>query len=67
MYGVFMLMTIFGQLNEQIMPQFVAQRALYEVRERASKMYSWQGVLILMLGPSTFCLLSSQLLYSAIF
>jgi hypothetical protein len=36
-------MALFGQLSEQIMPQFVTQRALYEVRERPSKMYSWPG------------------------
>ncbi|KAF2179586.1 putative ABC transporter [Zopfia rhizophila CBS 207.26] len=44
MYAVFMLMTLFGQLNEQIMPQFVTQRVLYETRERPSKIYSWQEI-----------------------
>jgi ATP-binding cassette subfamily G (WHITE) protein 2 (PDR) len=37
-----MLLTIFGNLVQQIMPHFVTQRALYEVRERPSKTYSWQ-------------------------
>jgi ABC-type multidrug transport system permease subunit len=41
MFSVFMLMTIFGNLVQQIMPHFCAQRALYEVRERPSKTYSW--------------------------
>ncbi|ETN41430.1 uncharacterized protein HMPREF1541_03366 [Cyphellophora europaea CBS 101466] len=46
MFGIFMLMTIFGQLVQQIMPMFVTQRALYEVRERPSKTYSWQSFMI---------------------
>ena len=36
-----MLLTIFGNLVQQIMPHFVTQRSLYEVRERPSKTYSW--------------------------
>ena len=46
MFGIFMLMTIFGQLVQQIMPLFVTQRALYEVRERPSKTYSWKAFMI---------------------
>jgi ABC-type multidrug transport system permease subunit len=42
MFSVFMLMTIFGNLVQQIMPNFVTQRSLYEVRERPSKVYSWK-------------------------
>ena len=41
-----MLMTIFGQLVQQIMPMFVTQRALYEARERPSKTYSWKAFMI---------------------
>lgn len=41
-----MLMTIFGQLVQQIMPLFVTQRSLYEVRERPSKAYSWQAFMM---------------------
>ena len=37
-----MLMTIFGNIVQQTMPHFVVQRALYEVRERPSKTYSWK-------------------------
>ena len=33
---------IFGQIVQQIMPHFVTQRSLYEVRERPSKTYSWK-------------------------
>ena len=42
LFSIFMLMTIFGNLVQQIMPHFVTQRALYESRERPSKTYSWQ-------------------------
>lgn len=45
-----MLLTIFGQLTQQIMPLFVTQRSLYEARERPSKTYSW------------YCWLLSQIL-----
>jgi pleiotropic drug resistance (PDR) family protein len=43
MFSIFMLMTIFGNLVQQIMPHFVTQRSLYEVRERPSKSYSWKA------------------------
>jgi ATP-binding cassette, subfamily G (WHITE), member 2, PDR len=46
MFAIFMLFTIFGQLVQQIMPHFVTQRALYEVRERPSKAYSWKAFMI---------------------
>ncbi|ORY61070.1 putative ABC transporter [Leucosporidium creatinivorum] len=42
MFSLFMLMTIFGNLVQQIMPHFETQRALYEARERPSKTYSWK-------------------------
>ena len=42
MFAIFILLTIFGQLVQQILPQFVTQRALYEVRERPAKTYSWK-------------------------
>ncbi|KAL2006612.1 hypothetical protein VTN00DRAFT_9280 [Thermoascus crustaceus] len=46
MFSIFMLMTIFGNLVQQIMPNFVTQRALYEARERPSKTYSWQAFMM---------------------
>ena len=46
LFAIFMLLTIFGNLVQQIMPHFVTQRALYEVRERPSKTYSWQVFII---------------------
>ncbi|KAL8673294.1 MAG: hypothetical protein Q9168_002292 [Polycauliona sp. 1 TL-2023] len=41
LFAVFMLLTIFSNFCQQIMPHFVTQRALYEARERPSKTYSW--------------------------
>ncbi|KAE8394416.1 ABC-2 type transporter-domain-containing protein [Aspergillus alliaceus] len=41
LYAFYMYLTLFGSLNEQIMPVFVPQRALYEVREQPSRMYQW--------------------------
>ncbi|KAF2675522.1 hypothetical protein BT63DRAFT_450509 [Microthyrium microscopicum] len=46
MFAIFMLFTIFGQLIQQLMPHFVVQRALYEVRERPSKTYSWKAFML---------------------
>ncbi|KAF2014159.1 ABC-transporter [Aaosphaeria arxii CBS 175.79] len=45
-FSVFMLTTIFSTLVQQIMPLFVTQRSLYEVRERPSKAYSWKAFLV---------------------
>jgi ATP-binding cassette subfamily G (WHITE) protein 2 (PDR) len=42
LFSIFMVFTVFGQLVQQIMPNFVTQRSLYEVRERPSKTYSWK-------------------------
>ncbi|KAH7165897.1 ABC-2 type transporter-domain-containing protein [Dactylonectria macrodidyma] len=41
MYSIFMLVVIFAFLMYQTMPNFIAQRTLYEGRERSSKTYSW--------------------------
>jgi ATP-binding cassette subfamily G (WHITE) protein 2 (PDR) len=43
MFAIFMMLTIFNNLAQQMMPHFVTQRSLYEVRERPSKTYSWQA------------------------
>jgi ATP-binding cassette, subfamily G (WHITE), member 2, PDR len=45
-FSVFMIITIFTTVVQQIQPVFVTQRSLYEVRERPSKAYSWQVFLI---------------------
>lgn len=42
MFAIFELMSIVGQLVDQQMPNFITQRALYEVRERPAKTYSWK-------------------------
>ncbi|KAK9242212.1 ATP-binding cassette transporter CGR1 [Lipomyces tetrasporus] len=41
LYAIFMFLVVFNNINEQIMPMFVPQRSLYEVRERPSKVYQW--------------------------
>lgn len=41
-----MLLTLFSQLVQQIMPLFVTQRSLYEARERPSKTYSWKAFML---------------------
>ncbi|KAF2430765.1 pleiotropic drug resistance protein, ABC superfamily [Tothia fuscella] len=46
LFSVFMITAIFSSLVQQIMPLFVVQRSLYEVRERPSKAYSWKAFLI---------------------
>ncbi|KAI0889730.1 ABC-2 type transporter-domain-containing protein [Annulohypoxylon maeteangense] len=46
MFGVFMIATLFSPFVQQIQPLFTTQRSLYEVRERPSKVYSWQSFLI---------------------
>lgn len=46
MFSVFMFLLIFAPLVEQIMPNFVVQRSLYEVRERPSKTYSWVAFIL---------------------
>ncbi|KIV77470.1 hypothetical protein PV11_09260 [Exophiala sideris] len=45
-FSIFMVSTIFTVLVQQIMPHFITQRNLYEVRERPSKAYSWKAFLI---------------------
>ncbi|RAH78729.1 hypothetical protein BO86DRAFT_176149 [Aspergillus japonicus CBS 114.51] len=46
LFSIFLLCTIFNTLVNQIMPKFVRQRALYEVRERPSRVYSWKVFII---------------------
>ncbi|KAL4900736.1 hypothetical protein BDW74DRAFT_92620 [Aspergillus multicolor] len=66
MFAIFMLLVIFPNLVQQMMPYFCTQRALYEVRERPSKAYSWKAFMmasicvelpwnILMAVPAYFC------------
>ncbi|KAH6679909.1 multidrug resistance protein CDR1 [Plectosphaerella plurivora] len=46
LFAVFMVITIFSTVVQQIQPRFVTQRSLYEVRERPSKAYSWRSFMI---------------------
>lgn len=46
MFAIFMLLVIFPNLVQQMMPYFVTQRALYEVRERPAKTYSWKAFML---------------------
>ncbi|KAJ5765983.1 uncharacterized protein N7511_003599 [Penicillium nucicola] len=46
MFAIFMLLIIFPNLVQQMMPSFATQRALYEVRERPSKTYSWKAFMV---------------------
>ncbi|KAJ5543796.1 CDR ABC transporter [Penicillium frequentans] len=46
MYAAMMLFSMFGQLSEQIMPQFINQREVYEARERPSKIYDWKVLML---------------------
>lgn len=40
-FSIFLLMTIFSNLTQLIMEKYVHNRALFEARERFSKIYSW--------------------------
>ncbi|KAI9889725.1 MAG: hypothetical protein M1814_005024 [Vezdaea aestivalis] len=46
LFSVFMIMTILSTHVGQIMPRFVEQRRLFEVREKPSKAYSWAAFFI---------------------
>ncbi|KAM0335133.1 hypothetical protein ACHAQA_000173 [Verticillium albo-atrum] len=46
MFGVFMFLTLFPNLINQIMPVFASQRVMYEARERPSKAYSWKAFMV---------------------
>jgi ATP-binding cassette subfamily G (WHITE) protein 2 (PDR) len=43
MFSVFMFLTCFNPLVQQILPYFVSTRDLYEIRERPSKTFSWKA------------------------
>ncbi|OQD87237.1 hypothetical protein PENANT_c006G05357 [Penicillium antarcticum] len=42
LFSLFLLCTIFSTMVNQIMPKFIGRRALYELRERPSRTYSWK-------------------------
>lgn len=41
MFAIFMFLVTFNPLLQQILPEYVLQRDLYETRERPSKTFSW--------------------------
>ncbi|ODV77050.1 multidrug resistance protein [Suhomyces tanzawaensis NRRL Y-17324] len=41
MFGIFMFMIMFNTLVQQMMPYYVRQRDVYEVREAPSRTFSW--------------------------
>ncbi|CAG8960438.1 hypothetical protein HYFRA_00008157 [Hymenoscyphus fraxineus] len=45
-FSIFMLLTQAANLVPQILPNFVAQRTIFEARERSAKTYSWQVFLL---------------------
>lgn len=46
MFSIFMFTILFLVLVEQMMPQFVRQRKLYEARERPSRTFSWLAFIL---------------------
>ncbi|OLN94130.1 Multidrug resistance protein CDR2 [Colletotrichum chlorophyti] len=46
LYAFFMCLTTVNEFSKQIMPMFIPQRALYEVRERPSRVYRWSTYLL---------------------
>ncbi|KAH7067711.1 ABC-2 type transporter-domain-containing protein [Paraphoma chrysanthemicola] len=70
MFSIFMLTSILSSLVQQaslpnIMPRFVLQRSLYEVRERPSKVYSWIAfILANIIVEIPYQILLSVLVYS---
>lgn len=45
-FAIFLLLTIFSNFCQQIMPHHITRRALYEARERPSKTYAWQVFIV---------------------
>lgn len=45
-FAIFMMTAIFAALVQQVMPQFIFQRDLYEVRERPSRTYHWAAFMV---------------------
>ncbi|TDZ74967.1 ZEB2-regulated ABC transporter 1 [Colletotrichum trifolii] len=46
LYAFFMCLTTVNEFSKQIMPMFIPQRALYEVRERPSRVYRWSTYIL---------------------
>lgn len=46
MFSVFMFLVVITTLIQQYLPHYIAQRSLYEVRERPSKTFSWVAFIL---------------------
>ncbi|KAI5864399.1 ABC-2 type transporter-domain-containing protein [Durotheca rogersii] len=46
LYAFFMSLVLLANFNEQIMPHFIPQRAIYEARERPSRIYHWSTYVV---------------------
>ncbi|KAI0381629.1 ABC-2 type transporter-domain-containing protein [Hypomontagnella monticulosa] len=46
LYSFFMALILLVNFNEQIMPQFLPQRAIFEARERPSRIYHWSTFVV---------------------
>ncbi|KAK6201120.1 multidrug resistance protein [Scheffersomyces amazonensis] len=46
MFAIFMYFIVFNTLVQQMLPYFVKQRDLYEVREAPSRTYSWMAFIL---------------------
>ncbi|KAI1622446.1 ABC-2 type transporter-domain-containing protein [Exophiala viscosa] len=58
LFALFLLCSIMNTLVNQLMPKFIAQRDLYEVREQPSKTYSWKAFIL----AQIFCEIPWQVL-----
>jgi len=67
-FSNFLILSIFSILVQQIMPRFITQRSLYEVRERPSKIYSWAAFLLAnILAEIPYHILLGIMVYGAYF
>jgi ATP-binding cassette subfamily G (WHITE) protein 2 (PDR) len=46
LFSVFLVITTFSCAMQQVVPDFIRRRDLFETRERPSRIYSWQAFLI---------------------
>ncbi|EXJ88084.1 hypothetical protein A1O1_05012 [Capronia coronata CBS 617.96] len=68
MFAIFELMSIVGQLVDQQLPHFMTQRALYEVRERPAKTYSWKVFMMAqILSEMPYCTIASLLMWALVY
>ncbi|KAH7074912.1 ABC transporter CDR4 [Paraphoma chrysanthemicola] len=46
LFAVFLVVSTFSCAMQQVVPEFIRRRELFEAREKASRIYSWQAFLI---------------------